>query len=44
MFWLYSYNSKEPNFTDQFKKMIKNYKEVGYTMNVMLQSACQVVK
>ena len=33
-----------PNFSsDQFKKIIKHYKRVGYNLDVMRQSACLVV-
>ena len=32
----------KPNFSDQFKKIIKRYKRVGY-MDIMRQSACLVV-
>ena len=30
------------NFSDQFKKIIKRYKRVGYSMDIMRQSACLV--
>ena len=33
----------KPNFSDQFKKIIKRYKRVGYKMDIMRQSACLVV-
>ena len=33
----------KPNFRDQFKKIIKRYKKVGYNLDVMPQSACLVV-
>ena len=40
-------NSKEivgkPNFSDQFKKIIKLYKKVGYNLDIMRQSACLIV-
>ena len=32
----------KPNFSDQFKKMIKRYLKVGYNLDVMPQSACLV--
>ena len=32
-----------PNFINQFKKIIKLYKRVGYNMDIMQQSACLVV-
>ena len=32
----------KPNFSDQFKKIIKRYKRVGYNMGIMRQSACLV--
>ena len=28
------------NFSDQFKKIIKRYKRVGYNMHIVRQSAC----
>ena len=33
----------KPNFSDQFKKIIKCYKRVGYSLDTMRQSACLVV-
>ena len=33
----------KPSFSDQFKKIINRYKRVGYTMDIMQQSACLVV-
>ena len=30
------------SFNDQFKKIIKRYKRVGYEMDIMRQSACLV--
>ena len=33
----------KPNFSDQFKKIIKRYKRVGYNMDIMQQSAYLVV-
>ena len=33
----------KPYFSDQFKKIIKRYKRVGYNMDSMRQSACLVV-
>ena len=30
----------KPNFSDQFKKIIKRYIKVGYNLDVMRQSAC----
>ena len=32
---------RKPSFHAQFKKMIKYYKRVGYSMGIMWQSACQ---
>ena len=32
----------KPSFSDQFKKIIKRYKRVGYKMDIMRQSACLV--
>ena len=31
------------NLSDQFKKIIKRYKRVGYNMDIMRQSVCLVV-
>ena len=33
----------KPNFSDQFKKIIKRYKKVGYNLDVMPQTACLVL-
>ena len=33
----------KPNFSDQFKKIIKRYIKVGYNLDVMRQSACLVL-
>ena len=33
----------KPYFSDQLIKVIKLYKKVGYSMNIMRQSACLVV-
>ena len=33
----------KPNFSNQFKEIIKCYKRVGYNMNIMRQTACLVV-
>ena len=32
-----------PNFSYQFNKIIKRYKNVGYTLDIVRQSACLVV-
>ena len=32
-----------PNFSDQFKQIIKSYNKVVYNMDIMRQSACLVV-
>ena len=32
-----------PNFSDQFEKIIKRYIKVGYNLDVMRQSACLVL-
>ena len=32
----------KPNFSDQFKEIIKRYIKVGYNLDVMRQSACLV--
>ena len=34
---------EKPNFIDQFKKIIKRYKRVGYNSDIMRQSTCLVV-
>ena len=34
---------RKPSFSDHFKMIIKHYKRVGYNMDIMRQSACQVV-
>ena len=34
---------RKPNFSDQFKKIIRRYVKVGYTLDVMRQSACLVL-
>ena len=36
-------SSKKPNFSNQFKKIIKRYEIVGYNMDIMRQSAYLVV-
>ena len=33
----------KPNFSDQFKKIIKRYIKVGYNLDVTRQSACLVL-
>ena len=33
----------KPNFSDQFKKIVKRYLNVGYNLDVMDQSACLVL-
>ena len=33
----------KPSFLDQFKKIIKRFKKVGYNMIVMWRSACRVI-
>ena len=30
----------KPNFSDQFKKIVKRYIRVGYNLDIMRQSAC----
>ena len=32
-----------PNFSDQFKKIVKRYIRVGYNLDIMRQSACLVL-
>ena len=33
----------KPNFSDQFKKIVKRYIRVGYNLDIMWQSACLVL-
>ena len=33
----------KPNFSDQFKMIVKRYIKVGYNLDVMRQSACLVL-
>ena len=33
----------KPNFSDQFKKLVKRYIRVGYNLDIMRQSACLVL-
>ena len=33
----------KPNFSDQFKKIVKRYIRVGYDLDIMRQSACLVL-
>ena len=33
----------QPNFSDQFKKIVKRYIRVGYNLDIMRQSACLVL-
>ena len=33
----------KPNFSDQFKKIVKRYIRVGYNFDIMRQSACLVL-
>ena len=33
----------KPNFSDQFKKIIKSFIKLGYNLDVMRQSACLVL-
>ena len=33
----------KPNFSDQFKKIVKRYVRVGYNLDFMRQSACLVL-
>ena len=35
--------SKQPNFSDQFKNIVKRYIRVGYNLDIMRQSACLVL-
>ena len=30
-------------FSEQFRKLIKNYKRIGYSLNIMTQNACLLV-
>ena len=34
---------EKPSFSDQFKKVVKFYKRVGYYTNIMQQSGCLAV-
>ena len=34
----------KPNVSDQFKKIVKHYINVGYNLDIMRQSACLVLK
>ena len=34
----------KPHFSDQFKKIIKRYKKIGFNLDIMRQSACLVAK
>ena len=36
-------NFGNPNFSDQFKNIIKRYKKVGYNLDITRQSACLVL-
>ena len=33
----------KPNFSDQFKKIVKRHIRVGYNLDIMRQSACLVL-
>ena len=33
----------KPNFSDQFKKIVKRYVRIGYNLDIMRQSACLVL-
>ena len=33
----------KPNFSDQFKKIVKHYIRVGYNLDIMRHSACLVL-
>ena len=33
----------KPNFSDQFKRIVKRYIRVGYNLDIMRQSACLVL-
>ena len=33
----------KPNFSDQFKKIVKRYIRVGYNLDIMRQSACLIL-
>ena len=34
---------EKPNFSDQFKKIVKRYIRVGYNLDIIRQSACLVL-
>ena len=36
-------NCLKPNFSNQFKKIVKRYIRVGYNLDIMRQSACLVL-
>ena len=33
----------ESNFSEQFRKLINRYKRIGYSLDIMRQTACLVV-
>ena len=33
---------ENPNFSDLFKRIVNRFKRVGYTLNIMRQTACLV--
>ena len=38
-YWMLRMPSRKPNFSDQFKKIVKRYIRVGYHLDIMRQSA-----
>ena len=35
---------RKSNFPEQFRKLIKRYKRIGYSLDIMRQTACLVIK
>ena len=42
-FYVFKRMVGKPNFSDQFKKIVKRYIRVGYNLDIMRQSACLAV-
>ena len=36
-------NVGKPNFSEQFRKLINRYKRIGYSLDIMRQTACLVI-
>ena len=43
MHWLSWEPICKPNFSEQFRKLINRYKRIGYTLDIMRQTACLAV-